>query len=149
MDKRDRARILREYATEELFRWLTEEGRKDRVRDYVEKGAAAALKGRVRLKAASYLPEGEAASLSDNLRGLTATRLSRSFGEDAPSHVYPTEDDGFTWAGHAAFGLGMMVDYFALADRLLRRYVPEYVPSETHPVDLEQPPADPDDEAGA
>jgi hypothetical protein len=60
------------------------------------------------------------------VRGVTALRLSRSFGEEAPDERY----DLATWAGFCAFGLSGLIDWHELADRLLRRFVPAYAPDE-------------------
>jgi hypothetical protein len=98
------------------------------MRNYLEKGAAYILSGRVRLTESTRIPEGEQISSSDGLLSTTATRLSLSFGADAAEQMYPMD----TWAGSVGYSIGVMVDYFALADRLLREYVPEYVPSEAH-----------------
>jgi hypothetical protein len=69
---------------------------------------------------------------------VTATRFSRSFGHDPPDETYP---EG-TWAGYAGLRTGGMVDYFSLADRLLRHIVPEYVPGELPRIDGEDDAAD-------
>jgi hypothetical protein len=141
----------------------------DRIREYILQGAELAMSDRVRLAQASYLPEpedepepeegepknttppGEAPapaaprkskySESQNLLSLTATRLASSFGEDAKCY-----GNLETWPEFAAYNLGLEVNFHQLADRLLRKYVPEYVPSEaTLP---EYPGADDDDGNG-
>src|SRR5262245_44319458 len=126
MTKEERNRALREFATEQLFSWLTQEEQATDVEMSLGIGAGGILAGKVRLVKSTRIPEGAEATTSDGLLGLTAVRLARSFGEDAPGHVYP---EG-TWAGSVGYVMGLLVDYVALADRLLRKFVPEYVPSE-------------------
>jgi hypothetical protein len=119
-------KAMREWATDRLYNWLTDPAHRSRLEEYLDRGAAAALGRKVRLRKSSRIPEGSDPTLSDNLLSLTAMRLARSFGEDASPEMYPSD----TWAGQAGFALAMTIDYFALADRLLREFVPEYVPSE-------------------
>jgi hypothetical protein len=105
-----------------LFEYLT---KGDRGRGYVEEGAAAVLSGKIRLQDSNYVPPEKMGEPSQNLLCLTATRLNRSFGEDGDCY-----GDLDKWPHWCAFGIGLQVNYHQLADRLLRKYVPEYVPSE-------------------
>jgi hypothetical protein len=78
--------------------------------------------------------------LSQNLLCITTTRLNHSFGADGNCYR-----DLEAWPDWCGFSLGLCVNYHQLADRLLRRYVPEYVPSEAvspklHPEEDEQGP---------
>jgi hypothetical protein len=127
-------KVLRTYATDELYEWLTKEKNEARTLQYIEESAALAMGGKIRQTGASYIPEGDKATLSDNIRGVAAIRLARSFGEDASDETY----DMKTWAGAAGYHLGLMVDYYVLADRLLRKFVVEYVGSEAHSVEPEE-----------
>jgi hypothetical protein len=129
-DRETKVRVLRRYATDTLFKWLTDSDQEGQARSYIEKGAGLALGKKVRLVESSRLPEAAEPSMSDSIMGVTATRLAHSFGEDAADDMYPSG----TWAGRAAFGLALFVDWHDLADQLLRRFVPEYVPSETRGV---------------
>jgi hypothetical protein len=114
---------LRAYATETLHRWLTKEERAESTREYVQEGAQLILSGRVKLTESSKF--GTDPNLSESAQSAVAMRLARSFGEEGNCY-----GDLETWPEVAAYGLGNMVDYFALADKLLRQYVPEYVPGE-------------------
>src|SRR5262245_46048447 len=107
MKREERSRALREFATEQLFGWLTQEEQAADVEEYLGVGAGGILSGKVRLEKSSRLPEGAEATTSDGLLSITAVRLARSFGEDAPDHVYP----GGTWAGSVGYLMGLMVDY--------------------------------------
>jgi hypothetical protein len=121
--------------------WLTDEkepGRLDQTRRFVEAKLGAALSGRIRLTSEQELkftPEGvevvreksgDAITMSDTARSILVTGLIRSFGEDAPDHVYDLK----TWSGHMAFNAALSVDWRQLADRLLRRFTLEYVPGD-------------------
>ncbi len=130
-------RAVSEAATDFLFDWLTRPENDVRARDYLDAGAGAVLGGKVRLVASSRLPESLPPDVSQALLSVTATRLSNSFGPDAPDSAYP---EG-TWAGYAGLRVGILVDYYALADRLLRRFVPEYVPVELPGFDEDDPEA--------
>jgi hypothetical protein len=105
-----------------LFEYLSE---KDRAREYVEEGAEAVMSGKIRLQDSNYVPPEKMGELSQNLLCLTATRFARSFGEDGNCYR-----DLKAWPDWCGFSLGLAVNYHQVADRLLRRYVPEYVPSE-------------------
>jgi hypothetical protein len=114
---------LRAYATDTLHRWLTDKGRVKQTRAYLEEGTQLILSGRVKLTESTKF--GTNANLSESAQSVTALRLTRSFGEEGNCY-----GDLETWPECAAYGLGLMVDYFALADKLLRQFVPEYVPGE-------------------
>jgi hypothetical protein len=116
-------KVLQVWATDELYSYLTATDRIDRARDYVQEGAQLVLSGRVRLKDSTRF--GDKANLSEQAQSVTALRLTRSFGVDADCY-----GDLDTWPQHIACGLGMIVDYNDLADRLLQRLAPEYVPGE-------------------
>ena len=49
-----------------------------------------------------------------------------SFGEDAPEERYDFE----TWEGSVAFSMALHISWDNLADRLLRKYAIDYVPSD-------------------
>jgi hypothetical protein len=108
--------------TRELFRFLTSEEREPTTKEYVEEKLGFVMSGKIRL-----LPKGSnrGKDISADLsaRQFLATNLSRSFGEDAPDHVYDLE----TWAGTIAFFVTLDTDWAQLADRLLNRYTLEYI----------------------
>jgi hypothetical protein len=105
-----------------LFEYLID---KDRGREYVEEGSAAVLSGKIRLQDSNYVPPEKMSDPSQNLLCFTATRLNHSFGEDGNCY-----HDLKAWPDWCAYGIGLCVHYHQVADRLLRKYVPEYVPSE-------------------
>jgi hypothetical protein len=130
----ERSKVVRAWATDELYRWLTAPSRLHRSHKYVEDGAQLILSGRISMGTSKVIDfsTGESKdrfggppNLSEAALSLTATRLARSFGED--SDLY---SDLETWPESVGYTVGLVVDYSALADRLLRQLVPEYVPGE-------------------
>src|SRR5262245_4331815 len=123
MSEEEKIRVLREWATEELYPWLLEH--EPAMVEFLAEGAGLALTERVRLKGST--------GVSHTMLSVTALRLRRSFGEEAAAEMYDLD----TWAGSAGFAVGFLVDYEVLADKLLCRFVPEYVPRETRIADEE------------
>jgi hypothetical protein len=133
-ERRRRTEAVQEFCTNTLFDFLTSDLHERKTLEFLEEGAGLALGKRVRLTGEGVISGGEVTfrregegsfSVADNLLHVTRTRLAHSFAEDSPDAA----EEG-TWAANAAFACGIMVDYSALADRLLRKYVPEYVPPE-------------------
>jgi hypothetical protein len=103
-------------------------------RHYVQEALGHVLAGKIQLTGRTILtPEGvqetpaEKLNLSQTALSLLATKLDRSFGADAPEHVYNLG----TWAGHMALSAALAVNWRQIADRLLRKHTLEYVPGDT------------------
>jgi hypothetical protein len=131
MDKK-KLRVLTEYATNLLFDWLTKPENEAKTRDFLNRGASPVLRKKVKLIPPS-VPEGADDVMSQTMLTVAAAMLSNSFGIDAPDATYPMD----SWAGTAALCLSFLIDFQSLADRLLSRYVPEYVPGELPRVEAE------------
>jgi hypothetical protein len=133
MDNEKAKVVAREYVTDLVYdrligggdEVLPERDRKadaKKFRKHIEMAADEVLSGRAHLADMPSIPDGEP-TLSDKLRYWTAGRITYWFG------LHHEEYDAFFFAG--------LIDCDSLADRVLRRYVPEYVPSEAH--DTEDP----------
>jgi hypothetical protein len=113
-----------------LYAWLTGADTQGEMRRFLKMVARRVLAGELRLPKSARIPNVDKATPADTILGLTAVVLSRAYGEEAREEVYDLK----TWVGTGAIQLGLMVDYDELANRLLRKHVPEYVPSEAHGV---------------
>jgi hypothetical protein len=106
-----------------LFAHLTSDD--DVARDQTAKMANHALTAGGEVEAKFKLPAGRGVNRSQVLLCAFARWLDKTYGMKAPLY-----DRVEGWLQLAALAVGSAVDYFQLADRLLRKYVVEYVPGE-------------------
>ena len=134
-----RREVLTWYATDALASWLTED---DRIREELLGWAQATLSWHWRDR--RHISDGLLSSVSgelSSLYGCESAVAGLDVDADADGTVTVTATELGTWAQHAAATMCDWVDYDLVADRLLRRYVPEYLPSECSPprVEAERP----------
>ena len=131
-------------ATVAAWIFLTNEQQTKKTKKWVEQKLRVAMSGRVKLMKSGPIKFGpDGANLSRTARSILATGLSLSFGADAPDEVYDTD----TWAGNLACCVALTIDWDQLADRLLRHYTLEYVPSDAEDDEVEHDERDADDRA--
>jgi hypothetical protein len=122
----DEMKVVSTFATEEAYRFFTSEAVSKTTEAFVSDELGVAHAGKVRLKSSLLLPTGTPITLSQTACSLLATGLAASFGENAPEERYDFE----TWEGSVAFSMALHISWDNLADRLLRKYAIDYVPSD-------------------
>src|SRR5215471_8108707 len=122
----DVMKVVSTFATEEAYHFFTSEAVSKTTEAFVSEKLGVAYSGKVRLKSNSLLPPGTPITLSQTACSLLATGLASSFGEDIPEDRYDFE----TWEGSVAFSMALHISWDNLADRLLRKYAIDYVPSD-------------------
>jgi hypothetical protein len=99
------------WVTDELFRYLTNEKRVEKTRQFIQDGTRSVL-----APSGFFNPE-----QLEQIEAVTATRLLTNFGED--SDCYGELE---TWPECLAFSLNQFIRFDILATRLLQEFAPAF-----------------------